>query len=285
MVKKGRFTVELVDAHSKAPFKEHAKDDETYVEAEPDAEYFVRVAGRGGGDKVSAKISVDGKCIGYRKTLKKSGKKSSICGLRSFDGVSSTHKALLFAKAKVFNSSDAAEEAPSFWTGNVTVKFQEMFDTGNTHIAAPGINQWKGGDVGVVLGQTGPKMKGVMTKEGNIAVRSKKDDGHRTTYRKGRVLETITLKYCSAVGLMVAGVLGPVDPYVMARNLHDHKRGVDAVTVDAESMPRPQEIRFVQEVNGQSYGPAKEHDLYDLTNSDADDENETRGRPISVTSS
>jgi hypothetical protein len=277
MVKKGRFTVELVDAASSTPFKEHTKDDETYVEAEPDAEYFVRIHAEVGA-LARAKIFVDGKYLGYKKNMtnKTSGLgQGSNCGLWCFDGVSTTHQALLFAKAKVFNSSDAAQETP-FWTGTVEVKFVEIFDTGATHVNGPWQNKWKGGDVGVVVGQTGPKMKGVMTKEGNIAV-SKKDDGSRTTYREGRILDTITLKYCSAVGLMMAGVLGPVDPYVMARNVQECKRGADTRPVDAESMPPPQKIRFVQDANGQSFGPPKEYDMFDLTNYDTDDGNERRG--------
>jgi hypothetical protein len=278
MVKKGRFTVELVDASSYTPFKEHTKDDETYVEAEPDAEYFVRI-------HAEVKIFVDGKFLGYNASMKRNKKgkqntskgfgRGSNCGLYSFDGVSSTHQALLFAKAKVFNSSDAAQENP-LWTGTVTVEFREIFDTGATRVKGPSQNEWKGGDVGVGVGQTGPKMKGVVTKEGNIAV-SKKRDGRRTIYRKGRILDTITLKYCSTVGLMMAGVLGPVDPYVMARNVQECKRGADTRPVDAESMPPPQKIRFVPDANGQSFGPPKEYDMFDLTNYDTDDGNERRG--------
>jgi hypothetical protein len=265
MVKKGRFIVELVNADIKTVFKEHTKDNETYVEAEPDAEYFVRIFAIGIGSPVQAKIFVDDKYLGYDLHLTTQHKTDNY-GLWNFDGVSTTYKALLFAKAKVFNSSDAAQEAP-FWTGNVKVEFSEIFDTGTTHTMGPTQNKWKGGDVGVVVGQAGPKMKGVMTREGNIAV-SQKDHGLRKIYIKGRILETITLKYCSTVGLMMAGVLGPVDPYVMAKTLHEYKRGADAVTVGTASMPLPKKIRHVQEVNGQSFGPPKEYDSFDLTNND-----------------
>jgi hypothetical protein len=284
MVQKGRFTVELVSADSNAPFKEHTKDDETYVEAEPDAEYFVRIC-TGPGVPVRAQIFVDGKFLGYNATAgSQEEKHSHNRGLWMHDGdSSSTHQALLFAKANVFNSSDAAQEAP-FWTGNVKVEFAEIFDTGRTHVQNKWQNKWKGGDVGLVVGQAGPKMKGVMTKEGNIAV-SKQDDGRRTTYREGRLLDTITLNYCSTVGLMMAGVLGPVDRYVMARKLHEYKRGADGEAgdgEDAESMPPPQKIRFVQEVNGRSFGPPKEYDLFDLTSHETDDEKERRARPATV---
>jgi hypothetical protein len=43
MVKKGRFSVELVSADTRIAFMEHTKDDKTYAEVEPDVEYFVRL--------------------------------------------------------------------------------------------------------------------------------------------------------------------------------------------------------------------------------------------------
>jgi hypothetical protein len=41
MVVEGGFRVELVDVNTKIPYKEHTKDGKTYVEGDPDAEYFV----------------------------------------------------------------------------------------------------------------------------------------------------------------------------------------------------------------------------------------------------
>lgn len=45
MVKKGPFTVEIIDAYTKQAFKEHndTNDGKIYAEVEPDAEYFIRV--------------------------------------------------------------------------------------------------------------------------------------------------------------------------------------------------------------------------------------------------
>jgi hypothetical protein len=65
MVKKGRFTVELVSADSKVKFQQHTKDGKTYVEVEPEAEYFVRVAAEPA-PRVSGRIDVDGKSLGYK---------------------------------------------------------------------------------------------------------------------------------------------------------------------------------------------------------------------------
>ena len=269
MVKKGRFTVELVSADTKVAFQEHAKGQETFVEVEPEAEYFVRLS-VDAGPKVRGKISVDGKGLGYITNIGTPATTSSHnCGLYSFDGISSTVKALMFAKAKIFNSGndDDTKEKKPFWTGNVTVEIFELFETGTTYTAPTHNNTWKGGDVGFVIGQADPKKKGVMTAEGNLA-NSVKDNGVRAHYTRGRLLETINLNYCSTVGLIFAGVLGPVNPMLLARKLNEHKRGRAQVEEDAEIIPSPQKIRLVQELNGQSIGGTKECDLYDLSNED-----------------
>jgi hypothetical protein len=43
MVQVGDFSVHLVDAETKTPFKEHVKDGKTYAEVEPDIDYFIAV--------------------------------------------------------------------------------------------------------------------------------------------------------------------------------------------------------------------------------------------------
>ena len=64
MVKKGRFTVELVSADAKVAFMEHTKDGKTYAEVEPKVKYFVRIKVEPG-LRVVARIDVDVKYLGY----------------------------------------------------------------------------------------------------------------------------------------------------------------------------------------------------------------------------
>jgi hypothetical protein len=67
MVREGKFTVELVDGLSKSPYKEHkATNGRTYVEVEPNCEYFIRVgkANDGATCTVMIHIEVDGERIG-----------------------------------------------------------------------------------------------------------------------------------------------------------------------------------------------------------------------------
>ena len=72
MVVKGRFSVQLVEAESKIPFKEHTDDHgKHYAEVEPEANYFIQVQFRKGDGEaafspVVANFFVDGASLGYR---------------------------------------------------------------------------------------------------------------------------------------------------------------------------------------------------------------------------
>jgi hypothetical protein len=261
--------VELVSADSKVKFQEHTKDGKTYVEVEPEAEYFIHVAAEAG-PLLKAKILVDGKWLGYNTYIKNRAneKEKKVMGLWSTDGIASTHTALMFAKAKVFNHStnDEPQDKP-FWTGNVQVQIFEITDTGKTQTRKASQNKWDGGDVGFVIGQTDPKKKGIMTTKGNFVSESTKYTGVHRKYKKGRLLETIQLNYCSTVGLIVAGVLGPFNSMEVARKLNEHKRGAAQVAADSENTSvRPKKIRMVQEMTGgQSVAAPKDYDFFDLT--------------------
>jgi hypothetical protein len=275
MVKIGRLTLELVAADTKIAFKEHTKDGKTYVEVEPDVEYFIRVGAEAGPEVVKVRLYVDGKNLGYWGKLEAKKKNvSRTFGLWSYDGSRSSERALIFAKAKVFNRSNSDQEAP-FWTGKVEAIFWSCVDTGETYIESACKNKWETGDIGVVIGQSDPALKGVMTQEGNLE-KSHKDSGKRRRTTRLNQLPTVTLHYCSAAGLMAAGVFGPVDRMVMARRLNEYKRGATQVAADAANMPKPQKLQMVQMLNGKSIGPApKECDLFDLTNLDDDEEDDS----------
>jgi hypothetical protein len=64
---------------------------------------------------------------------------------------------------------------------------------------------------------------------------------------------------------MFAGVLGPINPMIMARKANEQKRGADQVAADMASYVRPTKIIVLQEMNGREFGATKEFDLFDLT--------------------
>jgi hypothetical protein len=164
----------------------------------------------------------------------------------SSDEVNHAVQSLKFAKAKVFHSTDNDQNAP-FWTGKIEVIFRGIIPAGRSHDSTKFDDSWDGGDVGFVIGQADPKMKGVMTKKGNHQ-ESRKVDGMMDEVRNGGLLETITMNHCSTVGLMFAGVLGPMNPMIMARQADKKKRGSDQVAADLASSVRPTKIRVMQEI-------------------------------------
>jgi hypothetical protein len=129
MVKKGRFIVELVNADIKTVFKEHTKDNETYVEAEPDAEYFVRIFAIGIGSPVQAKIFVDDKYLGYDLHLTTQHKTDNY-GLWNFDGVSTTYKKLSFLQKRRFSTLQTPPRKPLFGLATSRSSFQRFLIPG-----------------------------------------------------------------------------------------------------------------------------------------------------------
>ena len=73
MVRQGWFEIELINAETKVPFKEHTHTDgRTYAEVEPDTDYFIHVRSHKN-KKVILKFSVDGKDLGYKKQQHQGG--------------------------------------------------------------------------------------------------------------------------------------------------------------------------------------------------------------------
>ena len=67
MVIAGDFKVQLVKADTKKPFKEQTKNGQTYVEVEPEVEYYISIQMLGiarSGDLI-ARCLVDGKRTGW----------------------------------------------------------------------------------------------------------------------------------------------------------------------------------------------------------------------------
>ena len=68
-------------------------------------------------------------------------------------------------------------------------------------------SKWDGGDVSYVMGISDPdKKKGVKSDKGE-SFEVRKSKRRRKTYNNGGLLATITLHYCSTLGLVQAGVI------------------------------------------------------------------------------
>lgn len=209
MVQQGDFVVQLVDAETKQPFKEHTTEDgKVYVEVEPDAEYFISVQKVGTSHPGASylKFVIDEKEMKY--FLARSGHKveasPSLCGLLRIENGTSFHNALKFEKPNVQEGKGGS----NLLMGKVEVKIHDgvfqgyqVKDEGysfSTSIATA--------DVGKQHASVATK-KSLRTGEGSATTKATSYTGRKSIYIPGDHLYTISLNYCSALGLMEVGVI------------------------------------------------------------------------------
>lgn len=237
--------MELINADGLQAFPEHKSESgETFVEVEPDSEYYIRIH-TDSEDRVKVHFSVDGNDLGYNSTISKKDKPQDK-GLWEYKDGKSYQHALKFAKTPVREATNEAQ-AP-FWTGKVEVTFYEAKFTGYKE-QKDFSNKWNGGDVSYVMGISDPdKKKGVKSDKGE-KFEVHKSKRRRKTYSKGGVLATVTLRYCSTLGLIHAGVLAKPPVWDMQRLTNPAKDS-------QESVPEPETT-----VKGEGGGQVEVFDL------------------------
>lgn len=209
MVKQGNFTVELVRAITKVPFPEHNKGGATYVEAEQDQEYFIKLHVHCPGP-IQAVISVDGKSFDCSIQFAAETNAPGYFGkweCNAREGKQYEH-ALKFAKKRTRDDDEQAssESLPPFKPGRIDVYFYEAWYSGYNQAPKDCSEDWNGGDAGFVESITDPdKEKTVKTEVGT------KFDAHPINdsfayYKRGQLIDTVTLYYCSAKALVDGGI-------------------------------------------------------------------------------
>ncbi len=209
MVVVNDFEFKLVSAEDKTPFQEHQKDGKTYVEVEPDAEYFMSIRTvRPPSVDLYCIFEIDGNNLEYYQPFSSGKVESSNLGTVSRSNGVVRSKALKFVKAS-FTTGEAGIGSTMAGMGTVELKVYSAIYKGNfmktdytTSLAAPTIQME---DPGVMS-----MKKNVRSTEGNIVeTKPKIYDPNKAyaRYRKGQYLYSITLYYCAAPGLIAVGVL------------------------------------------------------------------------------
>lgn len=277
MVREGDFALELVDASTKRNFQEHTgPDGRVYVEIEPGAEYFLKIAayhnrsaekgGEGEGGLIRAEAYIDEVDLGYTIDLSDSSQ-AELMGLWNVRNGESTTTALKVANTPPTEYS----QKPSLWTGKVKVNFFESIDTGRSMKLKNVKSRWHKGDV-AFLGAVsqGCARKGVMTEAGGSSVISNGFVDCTDRYEMGKLLGSIEVQYCTALGLIFANIL-PKPPYwELARKRFPRTQAEHEITVFT-----PERVKVPAETasDGTVLKPAREYDYFDLTNmSDYSDE-------------
>ena len=199
MVKVGDFTVQLVAAETKEPFKEHtAPDGQVYAEVEPDMDYFISLRTDVGG--VIMKYRVDGVELGYHNYFFDSHAGSTHCkGSWERRNGKETMTALHFNKTRQEVGAQS-----SMLTGKVEVSiyrmgeayYKEAYDYVSSSLTADS-----------TLG--GKKCIKTTTSGSNSFDCTPKGQAASVSYHLGEHLRTITLNYCTAFGLIYHKILAP----------------------------------------------------------------------------
>ena len=282
MVVKGPFEVSLVRADTKEPFQEHENEcGETYVEVEPDMDYFVRVKSTYPEREslVRADLVLDGVGLGYY-TIPIYGQER-LHGLWTVQGNSQIEKALCFHCAELGTNTE------KIWFGSLEMTFSEAIPEGS-RITQNVKNVWTGGIVDGSIPGT-KKGKVVKSKEGSLVLNTATPSRRtHTIYLAGKELAKIKLYYCTTFGLIQAGILPKPPLWEYHRLKHPRREHDISLPKMTPSMIRclnvsPERILLTpgKEELGISEVIVDFFDLMDADNSssDEDDEQSQNGLP------
>lgn len=169
MVKERDFTVEIVEARSKRPFKEHNAD-KPFVFLRNGDEYYIRI--RSDTKKMTmCSVNIDGRSLGYTVKL---GTRASYCGHWSFKGGQSVNRSLKHYHGEGKNQDE-------YQPGWIDVHFYEALSVGEEHRCD-------------VLPDEGSDL---ISSRGDLALYKMKRGEQRATFEKGEHLTSVSLGYCS----------------------------------------------------------------------------------------
>lgn len=202
MVKQGPFLVELVRADTRHPFKEHKSEkNEIYAEVEPDIEYFIRLKhSHPGHSIVRADFTLDGESLGYCTNLIRG--QEELHGLWTIQGDKKINQALKFCV------QESELDVSKRWVGSLEVTFSEAVPDG-VRKTRDYKNKWTRGRVGGCIDNL--MRKAIKSGEGELSLISS-NPKRKKYFDAGAKLQATTIYYCTAVGLIQAGLL-PRPPF------------------------------------------------------------------------
>jgi hypothetical protein len=214
MVVRHGIQVQLVYADSKILFKEHQKEGKIYVEAEPDAEYYIAIQ-RIDLDRppvIVGSICIDGKDLGYNFSIPSASRATFYCGLFSRINGDAQHVALQFTKP----SPAQPNKGYTGNTGTITVILYEGKLDGYTRMAdfTPSVDLDPTVNTSSI---TSCKKKFLLSAPGKTSIASYTEHKRVKNYIKGALIGQITLSYCSAVGMIEEGVFPKPDIWALER--------------------------------------------------------------------
>jgi hypothetical protein len=231
MVVQGGFRVELVEADSKQPYKEHVKDGKSYAEVEPDVEYFVSIEKIVDLPKKRYVVDflVDNQGLGYiwyPEGDETTDGQPRYFGLYQREDGAVAERALKFVQPPLEIKDSATEMPPFFGTVKVNVSeagppyYSEEVEDSDSDQSDSCVYSL---EVETVHVEKNKKRKHVRSAEGSVKsskkyCRQEKKASFRSKTKhwpRRDLVEVISLHYCTAVGLIHVGVLPKPDMYTL----------------------------------------------------------------------
>ena len=257
MVQIGDFIVELVCAETKKPFQEHIKDAKVYVEVEPDIEYFISIQKVETSHKGCSYVEfiVDEKRLGYHCLYyaNELDEEADLRGLWQVENGKCFDKALKFVKPKLRGMGD--KSGSNLLMGKVEVEIYDGIFDGYQNSERSFSSSMSAEKLSQNHADLAAK-KSLRSGEGETLTKSERySTGQKACFTKGDLVDSITLTYCAALGLIAVGVL-PKPPHWV------HQR-----------MKHPAKMELVPEYAKKARGSGKENDAIQVgEDGDNDDE-------------
>ena len=197
MVRVGAHSLQLVDAATKRPLPEHSHKNQTYVVGRAGDEFLLRITSHTPNTRtVASPITVDGCPIGYNFQQGPTRYLTAdLAPVAANESDSAGHAAAL-----AFRFAAPPPGAGSGHSGEVAVTWSEAEETNVA--ASHDANRW--GENAAATAADGKK-SGVGALKSTTGATATKIPWAATTWKRGRQLYTITLKYIEEAGLVALG--------------------------------------------------------------------------------
>jgi hypothetical protein len=282
MVASGDFEVHLVYADTKTPLREHEKDGKVYAEAEPDAEYFIAIRRRGnsGPRAILTDFYVDGKQLKHHRWWTRACHDFSYDGMYSRTDGHTQQTALQFKLARAEKDKTDGKRFAEVM-GKVEVKIFEAIPEARealpvapqtpprSQIKIPAATVTPDACVPTVAGvgcmsENFAKKKFILSVPGTTSITKPITEAHSQSHTKGHYIDTITLYYCSAVGLIEVGVLPKPPGYIYVEN-----RSLSSISTGSQQrLRRAKRVRHCDA--SYNFMGSKEADLFELSSDEED---------------
>mmetsp|Transcript_19540 Transcript_19540/g.22144 ORF Transcript_19540/g.22144 Transcript_19540/m.22144 type:complete len:287 (-) Transcript_19540:222-1082(-) len=275
MVKKGDFTVELVNASSKESFKEHKGKDgiDSFVEVEPEAEYFIKVASDSY-RRVAFEFIVDGIELVYVTPFAPYQREPQYAGNWSYNNNKSIETSFMFQKIHQSMLQSSSESDDSNIVGEIQVTvYEDIILDGYYQMSSGPMKAKFDSFIPTTEANQDKKKKQVKTTDGKTEI-SKDDNGSRQNFCRGKKLETFELRYCTALGLIGVGVLPKPPLYEWAKMIRLYKSQSNEKNDRPAKKLKPiiKSTSAILDNEGNTLVKPKRYEFFDLTKED--DENE-----------